>query len=48
MFDPDFSNPPLLPQSLIHLLIEESLGGKRHMLSLVCIARDFFFLGECM
>ncbi|CAI9556319.1 unnamed protein product [Staurois parvus] len=48
MFDPVFSDPPLLPQSPIHLLIKQSPGGKVHMLSLVCIARDCFFLGECM
>ncbi|CAI9556594.1 unnamed protein product [Staurois parvus] len=49
MFDPVFSDPPLLPQSPIHLLIEQSIGGKLHMLSLMCIAREFFFfLGECM
>ncbi|CAI9545392.1 unnamed protein product [Staurois parvus] len=41
MFDPVFTDPPLLPQSPIHLLIEQSLGDKLHMLSL-----SFFFLGR--
>ncbi|CAI9552899.1 unnamed protein product [Staurois parvus] len=48
MFDSVFSDPPLLPQSPFHLLIEQSLWDKLHMLSLVCIAREiffFFFLG---
>ncbi|CAI9554399.1 unnamed protein product [Staurois parvus] len=44
MFDPVFSDHPFLPQSPIHLLIEQSLGCKLHMLSLVCIAREFSFL----
>ncbi|CAI9604136.1 unnamed protein product [Staurois parvus] len=44
MFDPVFSDPPLL-LSPIHLFLEQNL----HMLNLVCIARVFFFyLGECM
>ncbi|CAI9600995.1 unnamed protein product, partial [Staurois parvus] len=44
MFDPVLSDPPLLPQSPIHLLTEQILGGgKLHMISLVCIARGFFF-----
>ncbi|CAI9560530.1 unnamed protein product [Staurois parvus] len=41
MFAPVFSDPPLLLLCLIHLLIEQSLEGKLHMLSLV-----FFFLGR--
>ncbi|CAI9609771.1 unnamed protein product [Staurois parvus] len=49
LFDPDFSDPPLRLLSPVHLLIEQSLGGKLQMLSLVCIAREVFFvLGECM
>ncbi|CAI9559255.1 unnamed protein product [Staurois parvus] len=43
MFDPVFSDPPLFLLSPIHLLLEQSLGGKLHMLSLVCIARECFF-----
>ncbi|CAI9586457.1 unnamed protein product [Staurois parvus] len=39
MFDPVFPDPPLHPQPPIHLLIEQSLRSKLHMLSLV-----FFFL----
>ncbi|CAI9569687.1 unnamed protein product, partial [Staurois parvus] len=38
-----FSDPPLLLLSPIHLMIEQSLGGKLHMLSLVCVARELFF-----
>ncbi|CAI9545033.1 unnamed protein product [Staurois parvus] len=41
MFDPLFSDPPILPMSPIYLLIEQRLRGKLHMLSLV-----FFFLGR--
>ncbi|CAI9623568.1 unnamed protein product [Staurois parvus] len=49
MFNPVFSDLPLLPLSLTHLLMEQSLGGKLHMLSLVCVAREgFFFLGDFM
>ncbi|CAI9533883.1 unnamed protein product [Staurois parvus] len=49
MFDSVFSDSSLLPQSPVHLLIEQSLGGKLNMLSLESIAREFFsFLGECM
>ncbi|CAI9619057.1 unnamed protein product, partial [Staurois parvus] len=36
LFDPVFSNPPLL-------LLSQTLGVTLHMLSLVCIARGFFF-----
>ncbi|CAI9612572.1 unnamed protein product, partial [Staurois parvus] len=43
MFDPVFSDLPLLLLSPICLLIEQDLGGKLHMLSLVCMAREFFF-----
>ncbi|CAI9540396.1 unnamed protein product [Staurois parvus] len=35
MFGPVFSDPPLLLLSPIHLLIEQSLGGKLHVHSLV-------------
>ncbi|CAI9577727.1 unnamed protein product [Staurois parvus] len=45
MFDPVFFDPPLL-LSPIHLMIEQSLGDKLHMLSLVCIAREFFSFGR--
>ncbi|CAI9620169.1 unnamed protein product [Staurois parvus] len=49
MFDPVFSDPLLLLLFPIHLLIEQSLGGKLHMLSLMCIPREIFFcLGGCM
>ncbi|CAI9555361.1 unnamed protein product, partial [Staurois parvus] len=44
--DPVFSDPPLLMLSPIHLLIVQSRGGKLHMVSLVCIAREFFFSWE--
>ncbi|CAI9558474.1 unnamed protein product [Staurois parvus] len=44
LFDPVFSDPPLLLLSPIHLLIETSLGHRLHMLSLVCMARAVFFL----
>ncbi|CAI9618784.1 unnamed protein product [Staurois parvus] len=43
MFDPVFSDLPLLLLSPIHLLIEQSIGGNLHMLNLVCIAREVFF-----
>ncbi|CAI9563029.1 unnamed protein product [Staurois parvus] len=45
-----FFDPPRLSHSPFHLLIEHSLGDTLHMLSLVCIATEFFlfFLGECM
>ncbi|CAI9586391.1 unnamed protein product [Staurois parvus] len=43
MFDSVFSDAPLLSWSPFHLLIEQNFGGKLHMLSLVCIAREFFF-----
>ncbi|CAI9599175.1 unnamed protein product [Staurois parvus] len=47
MFDPVFCDPPLLPCSPFHLLIEHSLGDTLHMLSLVFTARDIFlFLGR--
>ncbi|CAI9573326.1 unnamed protein product [Staurois parvus] len=42
MFDPVFSDPPIL-LSPIHLLIAQSLGGEVHMLSLVCVVCLFFF-----
>ncbi|CAI9605689.1 unnamed protein product, partial [Staurois parvus] len=46
VFDPVFSDPPLLPVSTKYFLIKQRLWGKLHMLSLVCIARVFFFLGR--
>ncbi|CAI9560143.1 unnamed protein product [Staurois parvus] len=46
MFNPVFSDSSLLLLCPIHLLIKQSLGGKLHMLSLVCIAREFSFLGR--
>ncbi|CAI9580079.1 unnamed protein product [Staurois parvus] len=47
MFDPVFSDPPLLPMLPSYLLIRHIMC--RHKLNLVCIAREVFFsLGECM
>ncbi|CAI9621043.1 unnamed protein product [Staurois parvus] len=40
MFDPDFSDPPLLPVSSSYLLIRHMCRVPLHMLSLVCIARE--------
>ncbi|CAI9618507.1 unnamed protein product [Staurois parvus] len=36
MFDPVVSDPPLLLLFPTHFLIEQSLGAKLHILSLVC------------
>ncbi|CAI9571079.1 unnamed protein product [Staurois parvus] len=40
MFDPVFSDPPLLPLSPFHLMIEHSIGNTLHM------PRVFIFLGR--
>ncbi|CAI9532461.1 unnamed protein product, partial [Staurois parvus] len=41
IFDPDFSDPPLLPVSPSYLLI-------RHIMQRHSAHAQFFFLGECM
>ncbi|CAI9558601.1 unnamed protein product [Staurois parvus] len=49
LFDPDISNHSLLPVSPSYLLIRHICGVTLHMLSLVCIAREFFLSWEkCM